>query len=115
MKKILVVDDEKSILEAVGFILNDAGYEVDARLDIGIEKVKKHLPDLILLDVRLCGKDGRDIARELKQNSDTKHIPVIMISASPIDAKSIKTYGADDFLQKPFDIDFLLKSVKRYL
>lgn len=115
MKKILVIDDEKGILEAVRFILSDAGYKVETSFKMVISKVKKNLPDLILLDMRLSGKDGGEIARKLKGNKLTKHIPVILISASPIDAKLVKRYGADVYIPKPFDIDFLLKNVKKYI
>lgn len=113
MKKILIVDNEESILEAIRFILSDAGYAVETRTAIGIAKIKKNLPDLILLDMRLSGKDGRSIAKELKLDNDTKHIPIILISASPI--KSAKESYVDGYIPKPFDIDFLLKSVKKYI
>lgn len=115
MKKILIVDNEESILEALRFILTDAGYEVETRIEIASQKVKKISPDLILLDIRLSGKNGGEIARKLKGDKATKHIPIILISASPIKAKLIKEYGADDYIQKPFDIDFLLKRVKKYI
>lgn len=115
MKKVLIVDNEESILEAIRFILIDAGYEVETRIEIGVSRVKKILPDLILLDLRLSGKNGGEIARKLKNDKDTKHIPVILISASPIKVKLIKEYGADDYIQKPFDIDFLLKKVEKYV
>lgn len=115
MKKILIVDNEESILEALGFILGEAGYKVETRLEIGVSNVKKKLPDLILLDMRLSGKNGGEIAKKLKSDSETKNIPVILISASPINAKSVRKYGADDYIQKPFDIDFLLKKVEKYI
>jgi len=115
MKKILIVDNEESILEALGFILNEAGYKVETRLEIGVSKVKKKLPDLILLDMRLSGKNGGEIAKKLKSDTETKNIPVILISASPINAKLVRKYGADDYIQKPFDIDFLLKKVEKYI
>lgn len=115
MKKILVVDNEESILEALQFILVDAGYKAETYTKIGVSKIKKILPDLILLDVRLTGKDGGEMARELKSDKDTKSIPIILISASSVDMRSIKNYGADDYIQKPFDMDFLLKKVKSYV
>lgn len=115
MKKILVIDNEESILEAIGFILNDAGYDVETHTKISISRIKKILPDLILLDMRLSGEDGLEIAGKLKGDKDTKHIPIILISASPVNAKAIKKYGANNYIQKPFDIDFLLKKVKKYV
>lgn len=115
MKRILIVDNERSILEALDFVLNEAGYEVETFLEIESSKIKSKLPDLILLDMRLSGENGGEIARRIKTNKDTKHIPVILISASPINNKSIQKYGADDYIQKPFDIDYLLGKVKRYV
>lgn len=115
MKKILIIDNEESILEALRFILNDAGYKVEICEDAVISRIKRSLPDLILLDLRLSGKSGGDIARKLKKERLTRRIPVILISASPINARSAKEYGVDDYIQKPFDIDFLLRRVEKYI
>lgn len=112
MKKILVVDDEKDILEAVKIVLEEYGFNVETstRGD-EIETRSANLPDLILLDVLLSGKDGRHIAKKLKLQEHTRHIPIIMMSAHPTAHLSIKEYLADDFLPKPFEIDELLEKV----
>lgn len=116
-KKVLVIDDEMSILEALAFMLSDAGYSVKtATSSDKLRNIKDgELPDLILLDVLLSGEDGRDIARMLKSKNETKHIPIIMISAHPSAHMTIKECGADDFLPKPFDIDELLLKIKQHL
>src|SRR6266446_2005179 len=114
-KSILLVDDSLDILEAVKLILEDGGYDVWAR-DKGeyLEDLHKQvrLPDLIILDMLLSGKDGRELATALKNNSRTRPIPIIMLSAHPSLA-SIKGSGADAFLPKPFEIDELLGLVKK--
>ena len=101
-KKILVVDDESDILEFLQVILEEEGYLV-ATTDKGeyVEKLRNgSFPDLILLDVLLSGKDGRDIVKQLKRQKETKHIPVIMFSAHPSAEEAVRACGADDFLAK---------------
>jgi DNA-binding response OmpR family regulator len=112
-KKILVVDDEPDILEFVQAILEDEGYTV-ATTSKGEYVETLHnggLPNLILLDVLLSGKDGRTIARQLKSQEDTKHIPIIMFSAHPSAEQTAREAGADDFIAKPFEIDDLLEKI----
>jgi len=115
-KKLLVVDDEPDILEFLQLILEEEGYEVSTTTK-GQYLEQLHnggLPDLILLDVFLSGKDGRDIVRYLKNQQETKHIPVIMFSAHPSAEATARAAGADDFLPKPFDIRDLLARVAKY-
>jgi len=118
-KTILVIDDDIDILRAVTLVLEYSGYKVKTASDgaYASELGKKSvpLPDLILLDVLLSGKDGRVIARELKSRPATAAIPLIMFSAHPSAEKTAHSFGADDFLAKPFDIDTLLKLVEKHL
>src|SRR5579872_5967224 len=103
LKKILVVDDEPDILEFLEAILEDEGYAV-ATTDKGEYVEELHnggLPQLILLDMLLSGKDGRSIVKQLKSQEETKHIPVIMFSAHPSAEAAALAAGADDFLPKP--------------
>jgi DNA-binding response OmpR family regulator len=116
-KKILVVDDEPDILEFLQVILEEEGYSV-ATTEKGeyVEKLHdKGLPDLILLDVLLSGRDGREIVKQLKSQEETKSIPVIMFSAHPSAEQTARVAGAEDFLAKPFDIDHLLAVIAKYL
>jgi DNA-binding response OmpR family regulator len=116
-KKILVVDDEPDILEFLQIILQQEGYTV-VTTEKGdyVEKLRNgSLPDLILLDVLLSGKDGRDIVKQLKRQEETKHIPIIMFSAHPNAEQTAVEAGAEDFVAKPFDIDFLLRKIEQYL
>lgn len=115
-KKVLIVDDDAGILDAISLILEDAGYTILSISDGNIifKKLEKFKPDMILLDVLLSGNDGRIICRELKDNPKTKNIPIIMISAHPTAKLTIKEYGANGFLAKPFEAVELLTTVAKY-
>lgn len=117
MPKILVIDDDKGILDAMFLILDDAGYQVQTSIKQSeiYRKISQFKPDLIFLDILMSGQDGRVICKKLKQEPTFKKIPVIMISAHPNAAKGAKDCGADDFLAKPFEIKDLLSLVKKYL
>jgi DNA-binding response OmpR family regulator len=115
MKQILIVDDDPDILDALQFVLKDAGYTTETtQSGESVENLihEKDFPDLIILDVLLSGKDGREICRKLKHNEKTKKIPILMISAHPDIEKTVIEAGADAFIAKPFDIEELLQTVK---
>ena len=116
-KRLLVVDDEQDILEFLKIILEEDGYTVDTTdKDDYQEKLNNDiLPDLILLDMLLSGKDGREIVKYLKMQEETKHIPIIMFSAHPGAQEITRQAGADDFVAKPFEIDLLLNKIAQYL
>ena len=112
-KKILVADDDPGIRDIFKIIFERAGYSIEIKDDA--EEVLKNnftIPDVFLIDKLLSGYDGLDICRHLKSNPLTNHIPVIMVSASPdIGITAIKA-GADDFVEKPFDLKYLLKVIE---
>ncbi|HEY1023754.1 MAG TPA: response regulator transcription factor [Sphingobacteriaceae bacterium] len=116
-RKILVVDDDTFILDALQELLNYSGYDVNTtpRGDEVLSKVEEYHPDLILLDIMLSGKDGRDICKLLKSNEQTRSIPVIMVSAHPSANEAINDVGADDIVSKPFDIHNLLEKIELQL
>jgi len=116
---ILVVDDDVDILNALKFLLEDEGYDVQIA-DKGdyaesLAMGNQVLPDLIVLDVLLSGKDGRLICQKLKSQDETKHIPIVMMSAHPNAEHSVKKVGADAFIAKPFSIDNLLSLIPSLL
>jgi CheY-like chemotaxis protein len=116
MKHIIMVDDDPAIRDAFGLIMERAGYTVTAFTNgsplLGDDLV---LPDLIVLDKQLSGADGLEICRVLKQRAATRHVPIIMLSASPHIQRLAKEAGAEDFLEKPFTLKDLLEMVKRYI
>ncbi|WP_395718907.1 response regulator transcription factor [Prosthecobacter sp.] len=106
MSKILVVDDEKDIVELVGLHLQREGHEV-VSVDNGLAVLPtavRHAPDLIVLDIMLPGLDGVQVHRRLRADTRTRHIPVIMLTArSQVnDRITGLESGADDYLTKPF-------------
>lgn len=111
-KKILIADDDEGIVDAVTMILEVMGYEVEYTYDGGtVIDAVKNKPDLILLDIWMSGYDGRDICRQLKSNPEYREIPVLMISASRDIKQSALDAGANDFMEKPFEMDSLLNKV----
>ena len=115
-KKILVADDDPAIVDAIKLMLELYDYEVSTTVDgETIFKMEKEYPDLLLLDIWMSGQDGREICKFLKNNPLTKHIPIIMISASRDIIQSAKDAGADDFIAKPFQMDELLQKVEKYI
>lgn len=110
MKKILVVDDDTDILEALHLILESEGYEVQTATSEKetLEELSDFKPDLVLLDVLLSGEDGRVICRKIKSNQALPKTCVVMMSAHLTAQESSLGMGADGFLAKPFDIHDLL-------
>lgn len=117
MKKVLLIDDDQGILDAVKAILEYSGYQVETTDDVNrIFKMKQQdLPGVILLDFLLSGNDGRKVAQDIRSNSITKSIPIIMLSAHPSASEAAKACGANDFLAKPFDMSELLDKINRLI
>lgn len=112
-QKILVVDDEPDILEFLQELLVQEGYAVTTTDNAEcLENLHNgNLPDLILMDVLLSGKDGRELVKYLKSQKETGHIPVIMFSAHPGAEETAQAAGADDFVAKPFEMDEILMKI----
>ncbi len=118
-KQILIVDDEQDILDLIKYNLESEGYTTLLARD-GVHALNvahSALPDLIILDVMLPGKDGWQVMRELRQSPETQHIPVIFLTArsSEIDEVVGIELGADDYIIKPISIRKLVARVKMAL
>jgi len=125
--RILVIDDDPDIYSSLKSVLESKSYEVIAALDgdEGLRKVVEERPDLIILDVIMPGKHGFDVCKELK--TDPKYyffsqIPVLMLTVYPDDREKMHLsmregmmMEAEDYIQKPFDPDELLKRVEELL
>jgi CheY-like chemotaxis protein len=113
-KRIFIADDDASILEILGIILEAAGYTVTTSKNANdiFEYKQENLPALILLDIWMSGIDGRAICSKLKNNDLTKDIPVLFISANSNIKEIAEEYNADGFIAKPFEMDYLLKKVQ---
>lgn len=119
MKKILIVDDEADIIEILQFVLEAQGYECITAMDgeEGLRLAKELLPDLIILDVMMPKINGYKISRLLKYDAKYKNIPILMITArSQEEDKNIgEETGVDEYITKPFQVDYVLQKVKSYL
>lgn len=112
--KILIADDDPGIRDIFKIVLTKAGYDIEVKEDANeIFENKFSVPDLFLVDKLLSGVDGLDICHYLKSSGQTSHIPVVMVSASPDIGISATKAGADDFVEKPFDLNYLLKVIER--
>jgi phosphate regulon transcriptional regulator PhoB len=116
---ILVIDDEPDLLELVEFNLKKDGYEVIVAKNgqSGLEIAQKHLPDLIVLDLMMPGVDGLEVCRQLRGDSRTRQIPMIMLTAKSAEADRIVglELGADDYVTKPFSPRELVARVRALL
>jgi two-component system alkaline phosphatase synthesis response regulator PhoP len=114
--KILVVDDEQSIIDIVTAYLEKEGYEVITAMDgpAGLKSAKVHKPDLIVLDIMLPGMDGVEVLAQLRRESD---VYIIMLTAKAEETDKIVglTVGADDYLTKPFSPRELVARIKAAL
>ena len=117
MKRILVLDDNADILDVVRIFLETNGYEVltISRADDILNDVVNYSPQIILLDVYLRGSNGVEICNQLKANSSTRHIPIMMFSAGANDYLILRKCAADDFIEKPFDEKILLGKIDHLL
>jgi DNA-binding response OmpR family regulator len=114
MLKVLVVDDDKDLLEMVTLVLRINGMDVFGVNDHlqFFPALNAFKPDMVLLDIYLQEADGREICRQLKSLEEFTHTPVLLYSAGHISASSIEECQANGFLQKPFDISVLLKRIR---
>jgi diguanylate cyclase (GGDEF)-like protein len=114
--RVLVVDDEKNILDIIRFNLEVEGYEVITSMDgeEALKLVREIKPDLILCDIMMPELDGLEVCRRLKADGRTNQIPVVMLSARTQAQDKVASIeaGADDFITKPFDFSDLVARIK---
>jgi DNA-binding response OmpR family regulator len=122
-KYVLIVDDDPDLVETVCMMLEDKGYEVGKAYDgvEGGEAIKERQPDLLVLDVMMPRKDGYELCSELKADSATKDIPVILLTAvgeavpttSYTHAQGMST-EAEEYIPKPVDSKTLVEAVESF-
>lgn len=120
MKKILIVDDDMGIRTVVRRYLIDSGLSVVATDNgsDGLLLVREARPDLILVDAEMPGLDGHAVCRVIKNETSTRHVPVILMSGARLDDKDLLSGfagGADDYVLKPFSLPVLLARVHAVL
>lgn len=119
MAKILVIDDDEAINELIKVNLEISGFKVVCALDgnKGFALAKQEMPDLIVLDVMMPEVDGYTVAKRIRENSATRDIPIIMLTALNMLQNKIQGFniGIDDYLVKPFETEELIARIKALL
>lgn len=115
--KILVIDDEKMVSELIKAKLEREGFEVALAGDglEGLKAIPSVRPDLIILDILMPRMDGFQFYKELKQNEETRHIPVLVMTARGAMRDSFEGLGVESFLSKPFEPDELIDQINKVL
>lgn len=114
MLKVLLVDDDSDLLEMVALALT-ANQMIVTSMNNGnniLESLSDVLPQVILMDIFLGDLDGRELCRAIKNSEQFRNVPVILYSAGQISASSIEYSLADAFINKPFDIEYLVNKIK---
>lgn len=118
-KRILVADDEKSVRQLLDLVLRGQGYEVTLAQDGDqlVRAAQEQVPDLVLVDLMMPGLDGYEAIRQLRNDTRTAHIPMLILTArsTPNDVVVGFESGADDYITKPFNIPELLARIKGHL
>lgn len=116
---ILVADDDPEILSLLSIRLSRVGYEVIEAVDgeQTLEKIREHFPDLVVLDVMMPGKNGWEVAKEMRHDVRYKNIGIIMLTAigEKINEMTSPLYGADAFIDKPFEFADLETKINEVL
>ncbi len=114
--RILLIEDERGLTEALSWAFQREGYEVLVAHDgqEGLRRARTVLPDLIILDLMLPGLNGLEVCRELRAGEKTREIPIIILSAKAEETDQVVGFslGADDYVTKPFSPKVLLQRVK---
>ena len=115
-KRVLLIEDEPNIIQAISFILSRDGWRVDTHADgaTAIDEVARRGPDVVILDVMLPNRSGFDILQDLRANPETKDLPVLMLTArgQKRDRELAERYGASEFMTKPFSNSEVLDTVR---
>ncbi len=117
--KILIVDDEVDITDTLSYMLQARNFEVITANNgkDGLAKVKKEHPDLVILEITMPEMERYNVCNKLRQDSETKDIPVIMLTAKGETDAVIKSYesGANDYVVKPFNLSTLISRINNCL
>lgn len=115
-KRVLLIEDEPNIIQAISFILSRDGWTVDTHADgqTALAEIARRAPDIVILDVMLPNRSGFDILQDLRANPATQSLPVLMLTArgQKRDRELAERYGASRFMTKPFANSEVLESVR---
>lgn len=114
-RKVVLIEDERNIIEAIGFLLSREGWEVKSHSNgaDAVDAVRRHRPALVILDVMLPGKSGFDVLRELRDDAEIGGLPVLMLTArgQERDRALAEASGVSRFMTKPFSNAEMLEAV----
>ncbi len=117
--RVLVVEDEPSIVDSLSFLMKQAGFAVQVARDgdTALRVLESQIPDLILLDVMLPRRDGFDVCRAIRANPDWRRVKIIMLTAKgrDLDRRKGLELGADDYITKPFSTREIVERVRGLL
>jgi twitching motility two-component system response regulator PilG len=118
-KRILVVEDEESLLKFASILLTSKGFEVRAVSSgqAALDAISQERPDLVLLDIMLPEIDGFEVCRQIKTMPETQHIPVIILTAKKCQEDILRgqEVGADWYIPKPFKSAMVIETIQRFL
>lgn len=117
MQKILIADDNISILEILKLSLEQLGYQIKTvanKSDL-FWTLRNFKPDLVILDVFLDKEDGREICKKLREKYNLGSIPIILFSSNKYALSNFKEYGADVSVEKPFELVELIKKIEKLM
>ncbi len=118
-KKILIAEDEPSIVVALEYLLQRSGYDVHIARngDEALKQVEAHVPDLVLLDVMMPLRSGYEVCKRIRERPDWRHIKIVMLSAKGRDAEVNKglAAGADLYITKPFSTREMVEKINSLL
>ncbi|MEE9323116.1 MAG: response regulator [Candidatus Aenigmarchaeota archaeon] len=117
-KKIMIVDDDESLIEALTAVLEREGYEIIPAIsgEECLEKLNTIKPDIILLDMMMPGLSGRRVCKRIRENPKTKNLKVAFLTVvkfSETGKGTLKDLNVVDYITKPFDNEDLVKRVKK--
>jgi len=119
LQRVLVVEDEPSIVESLSFLMKQAGFDVRIAGDgtTALRMMENETPDLVLLDVMLPRRDGYDVCRAIRDNRKFDAVRIVMLSAKgrELDRRKGLELGADDYVTKPFSTRDLVERVRALL
>ena len=115
-KRVLLIEDEPNIIQAISFILSRDGWRVDTHADgqTALAEVHRRAPDVVILDVMLPNRSGYDILQDLRADPATEKLPVLMLTArgQKKDREMAERYGVSRFMTKPFSNAEVLEAVR---
>jgi DNA-binding response OmpR family regulator len=115
-KSVLLIEDEPNIIEAISFLLERDGWTVRLHSDglTAVEAVYAKAPDVVILDVMLPGRSGFEILKELRSDTRSEHLPILMLTArgQTKDRELAASYGVSQFMTKPFSNAEMLETVR---